>query len=430
MKRGAEFPAGAGHMERDRLVLDDGYHRLQAGIRAGKRRMAWYVIEGNPAAITRFAYAVNTLQATTEARPGTVVAAALPTAPAPSMAPPWTSAPATAVASTPQKTPSESSEDGVPEPAGALVQSTQDRVLAGLVEAVLAPHSPATRSAYRYDLRAWLRYCRDMNLHPLTAGRTDVERYLAGMRTAGLAPATIARRLSTLTALFDRAVDDAVLLRSPMLRVRRPPVPRTGPRQGLTRQEARSLLQAAASKDSRTQLLVAVLLLTGVRISELCNASVEDLRRHGEHLLLRVTRKGRHQDCVVLPAYVREVLHEHLQGRTSGALLQSKRGRRLDRTTAGRLVKTLASTALPHRPDVSPHVLRHTFCSLALRAGVELWDLSRAAGHRDIRTTTRYLTELQDLDRHPSGPLVHYLLPEGHTRTNGDHACSSLDSVC
>lgn len=40
--------------------------------------------------------------------------------------------------------------------------------------------------------------------------------------------------------------------------------------------------------------------------------------------------------------------------------------------------------------DVRLHDLRHTFASLAIKQGVDLYTVSKLLGHKDIKTTTRY----------------------------------------
>ena len=57
----------------------------------------------------------------------------------------------------------------------------------------------------------------------------------------------------------------------------------------------------------------------------------------------------------------------------------------------------------------APHMLRHTFVTTMLDAGVNLRDVQIAARHADPRTTMRYDRARKNLDRHPSYILAAYM---------------------
>ncbi len=56
-----------------------------------------------------------------------------------------------------------------------------------------------------------------------------------------------------------------------------------------------------------------------------------------------------------------------------------------------------------------PHMLRHTFVTTMLDAGVDLRDVQIAARHADPRTTMRYDRARKNLDRHPNYILAAYM---------------------
>jgi integrase/recombinase XerD len=60
-------------------------------------------------------------------------------------------------------------------------------------------------------------------------------------------------------------------------------------------------------------------------------------------------------------------------------------------------------------PRMHPHMLRHTFVTTMLDAGVDLRDVQIAARHADPRTTTRYDRARNNLDRHPNYILAAYM---------------------
>jgi len=58
---------------------------------------------------------------------------------------------------------------------------------------------------------------------------------------------------------------------------------------------------------------------------------------------------------------------------------------------------------------ITPHMLRHTFVTTMLDAGVSLRDVQIAARHADPRTTMRYDRARNNLDRHPNYILAAYM---------------------
>ena len=57
-------------------------------------------------------------------------------------------------------------------------------------------------------------------------------------------------------------------------------------------------------------------------------------------------------------------------------------------------------------PRMHPHMLRHTFVTTMLDAGVSLRNVQIAARHADPGTTMRYDRARKNLDRHPTYVLA------------------------
>jgi integrase len=72
----------------------------------------------------------------------------------------------------------------------------------------------------------------------------------------------------------------------------------------------------------------------------------------------------------------------------------------MDRHAATRRLKHLAATAGIRMPRIHPHMLRHTFVTTMLDAGVSLRDVQIAARHAGPRTTMRNDRARKNLDRH------------------------------
>jgi integrase/recombinase XerD len=346
-----------------------------------------------------------------------------------------------------------------------------------------AKRSDNTRTAYARDIgiipqrRAshaptWLAWCRAKGVHPVT-GVTglDVALYARQLAAAGLSPASAARKLTAVTGWYDWLARRGHIAASPATGIARPkPGPRHPATPGLTRDQALGLLRAADSapgpQRARTAALVAVLLFTGARVSEVIRADVEDLGAERGHPVLRVTRGDGQRRSLTLPgpalaridtylaersdlADVRRPGDPHGAGprgagphgagphgarprsagprgagpRSAGphgtgspgarrALFATRTGGRLFDADVRRVVRRLAAQAgLPD--DLAGHLgseaIRHSFASLYLDAGGSLSDLQQVMGHADPRTTQRYDRARHGLGGSPGEVVAAYL---------------------
>ena len=94
----------------------------------------------------------------------------------------------------------------------------------------LARYSGKTRIAYTLDLKTYFVWCAARGAEVFAMTRPHLELYVRWMEEdRGYAPATTARRLSTVVGFYRFAVIDGYLDRSPAEYVRRPHVPRRHP---------------------------------------------------------------------------------------------------------------------------------------------------------------------------------------------------------
>lgn len=281
---------------------------------------------------------------------------------------------------------------------------TADQVAA----AFLAGYGPATREAYARDLRHWEEFLTRIGLVAFQAHRVHVDAYAREAEEAGIAPATLARRLAALSGFYAYAVDEGLMERSPIARVRRPRVSEESPRLGLDRSEMAALLAAAEASGPRDYALVCLLALNGLRITETLKADVKDVGRSRGHVTLRLTRKGGKRQTTALAPRTADAIAQLVAGRSSGPLFITQTGNRVDRHAAWKVIRRLAKAAGIAK-ITSPHILRHGFVTAALDAGVSLRDVQDAAGHSDPRTTRRYDHARHSLDRHATYAVAQYL---------------------
>jgi site-specific recombinase XerD len=279
------------------------------------------------------------------------------------------------------------------------------------VAAYLARFKGQSRLHNESDLRCYLSWCRDHDLHPLQARRPHVELYLRWMQEVrGFQPSTVSRRLSVLAGFYRTCVIDAVLEHSPAGYVRRPHVSTDSPTLGLSHLQFEALLTAARdSTNPQDFALVAMLGLLGLRIFEATGADITDLSEVHGHRVLTVVGKGDKIAVMPLPPAVARAVDRAAQGRLDGPILRNRAGTRMSRHSATSRLRRLAATAGVTVARMHPHMLRHTYVTTMLDAGVDLRDVQIAARHADPRTTMRYDRARKNLDRHPNYILAAYM---------------------
>src|SRR4051794_23004698 len=299
---------------------------------------------------------------------------------------------------------------GRPAPPDRLPGTSGDDPFLRLAAGWLVGHPTNTAKAYRRDLEGWAKWCALLGVHPLAAERYHVDAWVRHLTTEPqsrtgrpASAATVARKLSALASFYDYGEHDAeVLTHSPAASVRRSRVSDESQAVGLTADELRRLLAAAAAHSPRSLALVSLLTFCGLRISEALNAEVRDYGSDHGHRVLKVTRKGGKTARVALAPPVVRALDAYLGDRTTGRIFVSRDGAGCYgyRVAFGQLDRLCRAADLP--AGVTPHSLRHSYATESLRLGAALQDVQDALGHADPRTTRRYDRSRHNLDRSPN----------------------------
>jgi site-specific recombinase XerD len=224
------------------------------------------------------------------------------------------------------------------------------------------------------------------------------------------APSTVSRRLSTVAGFYRTCVIDGVLEHSPTEYVRRPPVTTLSPTLGLSHLQFEAMLNTARMSANRNDFaLVCLLGLLGLRIMEATGLDIADLGEEHGHRVVRVLGKGTKVVLVPMPPAVARAVDRAVDGRTEGPILLNRAGTRMQRHSATRRLRRLQQIAGVKIARMHPHMLRHTYVTTMLDAGVDLRDTQIAARHADPRTTMRYDRARTNLDRHPNYILAAFM---------------------
>jgi integrase/recombinase XerD len=268
--------------------------------------------------------------------------------------------------------------------------------------------SPNTRLAYAADLRTFLGSLNDPSA-ALAATPTQLARYRREREAAGRSEATISRQFAALRAFYTTLCSLGVRSDNP-LGTRGTAVGESSDTVVLTREEVARLYDAAML-DPRTGVLVHLLLGEGLRLGEVLEIDHDDVSGSAAAKRVRVRRHGRSLTFELGPGGSRSIARlQRASTAGSGPLLTGPdRGSagplRLTRYGADHLLKRAAERAHIER-RVSANVLRRTHVSNAQRAGVHIEDIRHRMGHRDVRTTRRYLAPQRHALDEPSGEIT------------------------
>ena len=143
-----------------------------------------------------------------------------------------------------------------------------------VVAGFLVGYSGNTRLAYQQDISVFGSWCDRHNLGVMDVRRSHLELFARSQEAAGMAKATIARRLSTMTSFYRYCVEEELIVRSPALNVRRPKLRQESTMSGLDRNELGAFLIEAGLSGGRDHALACLLGLNGLRISEALGADI------------------------------------------------------------------------------------------------------------------------------------------------------------
>ena len=276
---------------------------------------------------------------------------------------------------------------------GPQQDSTVEAALTDLAGAWLfAQRSWNTRAAYEADLAWFAAWCARAGRSPLGVTQDDVERFRTESEAAGAAPATTRRRLAALTSFFDYAVTAGEVAENPAEGVARPASERGSSTAELDEDEAQTLLAAADDLGPKSAVLVALLLLDGLKLGEALSATLSDLGASPPSLT--VTRQGRRQ-AIALHATTATAIEVYVAGRSAGPLLLGNsvtEPARLSRSGAHHILKNASSRAGITK-TVSANTLRRSYATTAQAGGASLDEIRASLGHYDRRTTRRLLPE-------------------------------------
>ena len=276
-----------------------------------------------------------------------------------------------------------------------------------------------TVRSYQSDLVQFSEFLESRRRMLLQARREDVRAFMSQLFSNGVGDRSVARKLSTLRHFYKYLLLDRMIQHDPTLEIDSPRQWKVLPK-SLAGSEIDSMLKAAGTKSEsklsvalgqRDQAMLEVLYAGGLRVSEIANVKLEDLKLELGHVLVR--GKGDKERLVPLGRAAQESVRNYvadgretlLNRKVSSMLFVRRGGGRLTRQRIWQMVSA-ASASGRH---ASPHMLRHSCATHMVENGADLRTVQTILGHADISTSQIYthvaLDRLKNVYRkfHPRG---------------------------
>jgi integrase/recombinase XerD len=285
-----------------------------------------------------------------------------------------------------------------------------------------------TITAYTTDILQFAEFLEKRKRVLLTARRSDMREFLQQLFSNQVDGRSVGRKLSALRHLYRYLLVDKKIEHDPTLNIESPRQWKVLPK-SLARDEVESTLASpaarlangrrnsrdAAALAARDRAMLELLYAGALRVSEIVNATLEDLKLESGYMIVR--GKGDKERIVPLGKPAQDAIADYLaHGRPALAdrkvknphpappknggirvgfpreanspfLFIARGGRKLTRQRIWQMVGTSSVASGRH---ASPHMLRHSCATHMVENGADLRTVQTILGHADISTTQVY----------------------------------------
>lgn len=248
--------------------------------------------------------------------------------------------------------------------------------------------SPSTILAYRADLEQLISFLRNKNKALVDDVRqTDIEGFRDSLLADKYTPKSVSRKLNAVKTFFRWLISEKLTTSDVSANVAHPKIEPSVPK-FLSPLEYRALRDVVRG-DIRIAAIVEIILQAGMRISEVANLKIDNIKGEKAKIEAYATQPERN---IPLNKSAREALSAYLEIRPkadSPYVFVSKNSNPLAvRNIRAAIDRYMQKAEIP---GYSVNDLRTTFLVENLKAGVDLVLLSQVVGHKRLSTTERYL---------------------------------------
>ncbi|MBE6397605.1 MAG: site-specific tyrosine recombinase XerD [Lentisphaerae bacterium] len=257
-----------------------------------------------------------------------------------------------------------------------------------------------TQEAYLRDVRALVRFLDGQGVHDAgKVSRACMTSYLDVLRDTAKRASSRARAFTAIKEFFSHLKDTRLIAVDPTEGLESPKkglvLPKILPEEAM--QRLVDSVSGTEPRDLRDRAMLELLYGCGLRVSELCDLTLESFPFGAE--LVRCTGKGAKDRVVPIGGAAGNAITRYLEsardtfskGNVSERhLFLTRLGKKFTRMGVFKILKQRAVAAGVDPDTVSPHVLRHCFASHLLSHGADIRAIQEMLGHSSISTTQIY----------------------------------------
>jgi len=255
-----------------------------------------------------------------------------------------------------------------------------------------------TAVSYRFDLQrlaGFLKQNDALDLQKVTPAL--LSSYIMVLYDLGFAAASIQRNISSMKSFFAFIASEGDITADPTELLESPKASRTLP-SVLSIEEIDSMINSVDLQKRngiRDRAVIETLYATGMRVSELCNFTMEQLLEKDG--LVRVFGKGSKERIVPIGESALYWIAQYLDKErfciakpdSGSTMFLNFRGKPFSRMGIWKLLRQYALLGGIEK-EISPHTFRHSFATHLLEGGADIRTVQEMLGHSNIVTTEIY----------------------------------------
>ena len=245
-------------------------------------------------------------------------------------------------------------------------------------------YSKNTITSYKTDIKKYFEYINTKNKKYY-----EIEKYVQSLSKSKYAKSTVNRKIVSISSFFNWCINQKKLNIKDIKQIKNIKTERKLPTI-LTSNYINNLLDTiptSTSKEIRDRTIIEILYSSGLRVSELTNLKVNDLKNNKS---LKVLGKG--NKTRILPMtdksynymnlWLSKYRSEYKNEKSGNYIFLGVRGGKISDREIQRIVNLRLGTF--------PHSIRHTFATHLLDGGADLRVVQEMLGHTDPSTTQIY----------------------------------------